>query len=191
MARNASGKARKTAARKSLGRNTSAKARRGNATRKTAAKGGSGTRLIVRVKTATAERERATRAATPLIPVAQIHKGGGTVSVQITFGHAQHSTYTIVLYAPDGTTELARESGMNTDAAPDRFELAMTPAQLDQHYIQWSGSVDAFSAGPGQRYSVIFEVMQKGVTVPDGRDEKSGPLNVTQAFVGAFKLVAS
>jgi hypothetical protein len=38
---------------------------------------------------------------------------------------------------------------------------------------------------------VIFEVLQQGITVPDGRNEKSGPLNVTQAFLGAFRLVSS
>lgn len=124
------------------------------------------------------------------VPEARISSAGGTVTVEITFGHAQHGLYTIQLFDPDGA-ELAREAGFSTDTLPDRFDLRFTPAQLDRHFVQWSGAVDAFSNTPGQRYSVIFEVSQAGSLVPGGRIEKSGPLNITQAFLGILRLVTS
>lgn len=149
-------------------------------------------KLIVRAEDTAAPRGAGSRSrAGDGIPEAHIEKGGGAVSVQITFGHAQHATYTIQLFDAAGSTELARETGVNTDTEPDRFDLTLTPAQLHRHLVQWSGAVDAFSGGPGQRYSVIFEIIQNGATVPDGRREKSGPLTVTQAFLGVFRLVAS
>lgn len=122
---------------------------------------------------------------------ARIAAGGGTVGVEITFGHAQHGTYTIQLFDPSGTAELARETGFSTDTVPDRFDLKLPPARLDRTFVQWSGAVDAFSSAPGQRFSVIFEVTQDGAAVPGGRIEKSGPLNLTQAFLGVLRLLAS
>jgi hypothetical protein len=113
-------------------------------------------KLMVRAESTGAARAAASRSrATDGIPEARIDKGGGAVSVQITFGHAQHASYTIQLFDPAGSTELAREAGVNTDTEPDRFDLTLTPAQLHRHLVQWSGAVDAFSGGPGQRYSVL------------------------------------
>ena len=148
--------------------------------------------LIARVpEPATRSRAAEARGADEAdVPEARISAGGGTVSVEITFGHAQHGLYTIQLFDPEGT-ELAREAGFSTDTLPDRFDLRFTPAQLDRHFVQWSGAVDAFSNAPGQRFSVIVEVSQAGSTVPGGRIEKSGPLNITQAFLGILRLVTS
>jgi hypothetical protein len=135
---------------------------------------------------------RSTRAAAePDIPEVVIRRTGGTVSIEIAFGHAQHGTYTIQLFDPTGKNELAREAGVSTDEKPDRFDLALTPAQLDRHMLQWSGFVDAFSSAPGQRYSVTFDVIQGGEVVPGGRCVKSGPLDTTQGFLGLLRLVTS
>jgi hypothetical protein len=110
-------------------------------------------KLMVRAESTGAARAAASRSrATDGIPEARIDTSRGAVSVQITFGHAQHASYTIQLFDPAGSTELAREAGVNTDTEPDRFDLTLTPAQLHRHLVQWSGAVDAFSGGPGQRY---------------------------------------
>jgi hypothetical protein len=124
------------------------------------------------------------------VPQAQISRTGGPVTVEIMFGHAQHGKYTIQLFDRTGTTELTRETGLSTDPDPDRFQLTPTPAQLDQQLLQWSGSVDAFSSATGQQFSVIFDVTQQGSGVPGGHVEKTGPLTVTQAFLGILRLVA-
>ena len=148
--------------------------------------------LITRVfKPEEQEGTRETREPAADVPDARIKANGGTVSVEITFGHAQHGKYTIQLFDPSGTTELARATGFSTDQLSDRFDLKLTPAQLDRTFVQWSGAVDAFSSAPGQRFSVIFEVLQNGAAVPGGNVERSGPLNVTQAFLGVLRLVAS
>ena len=125
------------------------------------------------------------------VPEATVRAAGGPVSVEIRFGHAQHGKYTIQLFDPAGTTELAREPGLSTDERPDRFDLKPSASQLHQHLVQWSGAVDAFSSAPGQQYSVIFNVTQDGNPVPGGHVEKTGPLTITQAFLGILRLVAS
>lgn len=152
--------------------------------------------LMTRVPTARAGRSRGGRAeesapagAASGVPEATVSRTGGTVSVEITFGQAQHGKFTIQLFDPAGTTELAREAGLNTDSIPDRFDLRPTPSQLDQHLVQWSGAVSAFSPAPGQQFSVIFDVTQNGSNVPDGHVEQAGPLNITQAFLGILRLV--
>jgi hypothetical protein len=190
MARKQPGKRKKAPTHKSRVRSASAKARRTNATRKTAAAAGRAKRLIVRVRTGVRARDvqsrLAARAATPEVP---IRRADGPVSVAITFGFAHRGSYTIQLFDPDGA-ELAREAGVSTDEKPDRFVLQLTPAQLDEHILQWTGSVDAFSSGPN-RYSVTFDVIQNGVVVPDGRKETSGPFDTTQGFGGCLRLVTS
>lgn len=125
------------------------------------------------------------------VPQATIDKNGGAVTVEIAFGHAQHGTYTIQLFDPTGKIELTRETGVSTDTVSDRFVLQRTPTQLDQHLVQWSGAVDAFTPAPGQQFSVLFDVSQAGAAVPGGHKEKSGPLNTTQAFLGILRLVLS
>ncbi len=125
------------------------------------------------------------------VPQAAVRTAGGPVSVEIRFGHAQHGKYTIQLFDPVGTTELAREPGLSTDERPDRFDLKPSASQLHRHLVQWSGAVDAFSSAPGQQYSVIFDVTQDGNPVPGGHVEKTGPLTITQAFLGILRLVAS
>src|SRR5688572_26562441 len=82
------------------------------------------------------------RAAGP--PEATIRTADGPVNVEIAFGHAQHGTYTVQLFDPTGKRELAAETGVSTDDRPDVFALALTPAELDRHLVQWSGAVDAF-----------------------------------------------
>jgi hypothetical protein len=148
--------------------------------------------LIVRVAAPAARvPETEARAAEPDVPEAGIGAAHGAVTLEIAFGHAQHGKYTIQLFDPSGTIELSRETGLSTDTTPDRFELKLTPAQLDQHLLQWSGAVDAFSNAPGQRFSVIFDVSQRGSSVPGGHVEKTGALEVTQAFLGVLRLVTS
>ena len=121
---------------------------------------------------------------------ATIRAADGPVSVEIAFGHAQHGTYTIQLFDPTGKRELAAETGVSTDDRADVFALTLGPAELDRHLVQWSGAVDAFTPEPGQRFSVTFDVRQRGEIVNGGHVEKSGPLNVTQAFLGILRLVA-
>jgi hypothetical protein len=120
-----------------------------------------------------------------------VRRNGGPVIVEILFGHAQHGTYTIQLFDPTGKNELASESGVSTDERPDQFALNISAAQLDRHLVQWSGAVDAFTSEPGQRFSVTVNVRQGGETVPGGHVEKTGPLNVTQAFLGILRLVVA
>jgi hypothetical protein len=155
--------------------------------------------LLSRVPTASVARGLGAKAARPAnapsaadsrVPEAAVSRNGAPVNVEITFGHAQHGQYTLQLFDAAGTTELTRETGLSTDGIPDRFELKLTPAQLDQHLLQWSGAVDAFSPAPGQQFSVIFDVTQSGQRVPGGHVEKVGPLVVTQAFLGILRLVA-
>jgi hypothetical protein len=149
-------------------------------------------RLIVRVAAPVARvLETEARAAEPDVPEAAIRAAHGAVTLEIAFGHAQHGKYTIQLFDPSGTIELSRETGLSTDATPDRFDLKLTAAQLDGHLLQWSGAVDAFSNAPGQRFAVIFDVSQRGSSVPGGHVEKTGPLEVTQAFLGVLRLVTS
>jgi hypothetical protein len=143
-------------------------------------------RANTRERMATAERREA---AAPRVPEATIAAAGGPVSVEIVFGHAQHGTYTIQLFDPTGRQLLASETGLNTDGVPDQFTLQLPPARLDQHFLQWSGAVDAFSPRPGQRFSVTFRVLQGGRVVPDGEKERAGALDITQAFLGVLKLV--
>jgi hypothetical protein len=128
-------------------------------------------------------------AVAPDVPVATIATNGGPVTMGITFGQAQHAKYTIQLFDPTGATELTRQNGLNTDALPDQFTLQSTPAELDEHILQWSGLISAFSPAPGQMFSVTFEVSQGGVAVPGGRVPRNGALNVTQPFVGVLRLV--
>lgn len=125
----------------------------------------------------------------PEVPVATIASSGGPITVGITFGQAQHAKYTIQLFDRTGTTELTHQSGMNSDSIPDQFTLQATPAQLDEHILQWSGLISAFSPAPGQMFSVTFEVTQGGVAVPGGRVPRAGGLNVTQPFIGVLRLV--
>lgn len=140
-------------------------------------------------------RRRSAKGAAPAVspfaglPSATLDRSAGDVEMEISFGHAQHGKYTIQLFDPTGTQELAVEQGVSTDTQPDRFTLRMSPASLNGHLLQWSGAVDAFSNQPAQRFSVLFTVMQRGQVVPDGSVEKEGPLNVTQAFLGALVLV--
>jgi len=142
---------------------------------------------MVRVRRITAAAAAPT--ADPGVPVAVIAAAGGPVVVGITFGQAQLANYAIQLFDPSGTTERTRERGMNTDAIPEQFTLSIAPAALDQHILQWSGVVSAFSPAPGQQFSVTFDVTQNGVGVAGGRVQRSGPLNVAQAFVGVLRLV--
>jgi hypothetical protein len=127
--------------------------------------------------------------AAPEVPVATIATNGGPVTVGITFGQAQHAKYTIQLFDPTGATELTRQSGMNNDSIPDQFTLQATPAQLDEHILQWSGLISAFSPAPGQMFSVTFEVTQGGVAVPGGRVPRTGGLTLAQPFIGVLRLV--
>jgi hypothetical protein len=148
--------------------------------------------LIVRVaETRTRESAAEARADEPEVPEARISSAKGPVSLEIAFGHAQHGKYTIQLFEPSGTTELSRETGLSTDAIADRFDLKLTPTELDRHLVQWSGAVDAFSNAPRQRFSVIFDVNQSGSRVPGGHVEKTGPLDVTQVFLGILRLVTA
>jgi hypothetical protein len=122
---------------------------------------------------------------------ATLNRIGGEIVVEIAFGHAQHGAYTIQLFDSTGQNQLASENGVSTDMMPDRFALSPTPAALDQHLVQWSGAVDAFTPQPGQRYHVLFDVWQDGQVVPGGHVVKTGPLDVTQAFLGILRLVTS
>jgi hypothetical protein len=131
----------------------------------------------------------AAAAVDPGVPAATIASAGGPVTVAISFGHAQHGQYTIQLFDPSGATELLRQPGLNTDSTPDQFTLNNTPAQLNQHLLQWSGAVSAFTPAPGQQFSVTFDVTQNGAGVPGGHVQRTGPLNITQAFVGVLRLV--
>ena len=144
---------------------------------------------VSRKGTARAATASAAAAAAPEVPIAMIATNGGPVTVGIAFGQAQHAQYTIQLFDPTGVTELTRESGLNTDSIPDQFTLQATPAQLDQHILQWSGLISAFSPAPGQAFSVTFEVAQGGSGVPGGRVPRTGALAVTQPFVGVLRLV--
>ena len=148
--------------------------------------------LFVRVPVTTAEKrgKMLTPRSEADVPEARIRRDGGPVTVEIAFGHAQHGNYTIQLFDPTGDTELSRETGLSTDQIPDRFELQRTAAQLDQHLLQWSGSVSAFSSAPGQQFSVIFDVSQNGQTVPGGHVEITGPLDRTETFLSLLRLVA-
>jgi hypothetical protein len=125
----------------------------------------------------------------PSVPVATINSNGGPVTVAITFGQAQHAKYTIQLFDPAGVTEMTRETGLNTDSIPDQFTLQGSPAQLNQHIVQWSGLISAFSPSPGQQFSIIFDVTQGGLGVPGGRVHRTGPLSGAQVFVGVLRLV--
>src|SRR5512144_2482013 len=82
------------------------------------------------------------------VPQAMISAAAGPVTVEIAIGHAQHGTYTIQLFDPSGTSELARLTGLSTDDIADRIALKPSPSQLDRHILQWSGAVDAFSPAP-------------------------------------------
>jgi hypothetical protein len=124
-------------------------------------------------------------------PEARIARTAGPVSVEISFGFAQHGSYTLQLFDPAGTQLIDSLAGVNTDGIPDTFVLQPTPAALDRHLVQWSGAVDAFTNAPGQRFSVDVQVLQGGGVVPGGSHHKEGPLDVTQAFLGAVRLVAS
>ena len=124
------------------------------------------------------------------VPQAMISAAAGPVTVEIGFGHAQHGTYTIQLFDPSGTSELARLTGLSTDDIADQIALKPSPSQLDRHILQWSGAVDAFSPSPGQQFSVVFDVRQDGHGVPGGHIEKTGPLTVTQAFLGILRLIS-
>jgi hypothetical protein len=128
-------------------------------------------------------------AAAPAFPEAVIDPSAGTVRVEITFGFAQHGTYTLQLFDPPGTRLLASVEGVSTDQIPDTFDLQPAPTALAQHLVQWSGAVDAFTEAPGQKYSVTVRVLQNGVVVPGGERIKEGPLDVTQAFLAAVRLV--
>jgi len=125
------------------------------------------------------------------LPEAEIRPADGPVTVEIMFGHAQHGKYTLELFDPTGRTSLWSEGGVNTDSTPDRYTLDPTPAALLQHIVVWLGVVNAFTAAPGQQYSIVFEISQNGVIVPGGRTVKKGALNGTQAFYGAVRLVTS
>lgn len=125
----------------------------------------------------------------PGVPIAAITTGGGPVTVSITFGQAQHAKYTIQLFDPAGSSELARLSGINTDQEPDEFTLQGAPDHLDQHMLQWSGLVSSFSPAPGQQFSVTVDVSQNGAPVPGGRVVRTGPLSGAQAFIGVLRLV--
>lgn len=163
--------------------------------RKTAGKGKARNTKVrmVRVARPVAGAAAIARAAAPAIdptvPVATIASAGGPVTVGISFGFAQHGKYTIQVFDPGGTTELVRQSGVNTDAIPDQFTLQATPAQLDGQLLQWSGLVSAFSPAPGQQFSVTFDVSQNGVGVPGGRVPRTGALNTAQPFIGLLRLV--
>ena len=123
------------------------------------------------------------------VPEATLNAQGGEVTVEIAFGHAQHGSYTIQLFDPTGKIELWHEPGDNTDPIPDRFILPFTPRGLHRHLLQWTGSVDALSPQPGERFSVLFDVSQGGQVVPGGHVEKTGPLELTQSFHGILRLV--
>lgn len=148
--------------------------------------------MVRRARTLTAPAGRAAAAApmtAPDVPVATIAGNAGPVTVGIAFGQAQHAKYTIQLFDPAGATEITRQSGMNTDAIADQFTLQASPAQLDQHVLQWSGLISAFSPAPGQMFSVTFEVTQSGIPVPGGRVTRIGALSVAQPFIGVLRLV--
>ena len=155
-------------------------------------------RVLIKRSGPTGEREavrsrssRVSREVAPGPPTATLQRNGAAVGVRVIFGQAQHGTYTIQLFDPTGRRQLAVETGVNTDGVPDEFTLAPAPAELDQHLLQWSGAVDAFTSDPGQRFSVTVEVLQNGQTVAGGRVQKTGPLDVTQAFLGILRLVAA
>jgi len=153
-----------------------------------------GTMMMVRVPrtrtTPAAAARGAGPTAAPDVPVATIATNGGPVTLGIGFGQAQHAKYTIQLFDPTGATEITRQIGMNSDSLPDQFTLQATPAQLDDHILQWSGLISAFSPVPGQMFSVTFEVTQGGVAVPGGRVPRTGGLTVAQPFVGVLRLAA-
>jgi hypothetical protein len=142
---------------------------------------------VARDVIAATDRKEATPA--PDVPVASIAVTDGAVTVSISFGQAQHAKYTIQLFDPTGATEIARQSGLNTDNVADQFTFQTTPTQLDQHLVQWSGLISAFSPAPGQMFSVTFEVTQRGSAVPGGRVERTGALNVAQPFIGLLRLL--
>jgi hypothetical protein len=133
---------------------------------------------------------RPAAAADPAVPVAIIAAAGGPVTVGISFGQAQHAQYTIQVFDATGSRELARQTGLNTDAIPDQFTLQIGPGQLDQNILQWSGAISAFSPAPGQQFSITFDVSQNGAPVSGGRVQRTGALTITQAFVGVLRLVA-
>lgn len=163
--------------------------------RKAAAKGkakGAKVRMVRVVRPiagAAAIARAAAPAVDPSVPVATIASAGGPVTLGISFGQAQHGKYTIQLFDPGGTTELVRQSGVNTDAIADQFTLQATPAQLDGQLVQWSGLISAFSPAPGQQFSLTFDVTQNGVGVPGGRVPRAGALNTAQPFIGLLRLV--
>jgi hypothetical protein len=184
--------ARKTAKRQA--KKVAKASSRKKAAKKAVARNASTRRLIQRV----ARPAGLARAAQPRsgnapagLQEATLDSAAGPVTVEIAFGFAQHGTYTIQLFTPDGTQQLAAEPGVSTDTTPDRFTLQPTVPALNGHILQWSGAVDAFTPAPGQQFSVLFDVQQGGRTVPGGHVEKTGPLDVTQAFLGALRLVTA
>ena len=147
------------------------------------------TRLARRFAAAAARPEADGSRPDPGVPVAIIGARGGPVTVGISFGQAQHAQYTLQVFDATGTRELARQGGLNTDAVPDQFTLQISPVQLDQNILQWSGAISAFSPAPGQQFSITVDVTQNGTPVAGGRVQRTGPLATAQAFVGVLRLV--
>jgi hypothetical protein len=111
------------------------------------------------------------------MPLNQIRfdKGGGPITVEITFGYAQVGAYTLVLWDATGTGKRKLGEGVNTDLIPDVYVLPQPNVENDGRLLDSVATVIAPNPQPGERYRVDMIVRQNDIEC--GREFDEGPID--------------
>jgi hypothetical protein len=119
-----------------------------------------------------------------------LSSGGGAPSVEILIGQAQHGTYRVYLWDPNGQNPILIGSGTNWDQILDSINLDPLPA-LNQKIITWEILVSSGQTGPGQFYSASVMLRQGPSPVQGGVVNEAGQLEGTKFIYGAARLLVA
>ena len=108
-----------------------------------------------------------------------LKKDGSLPEIDLKFGYAQFAKFRIVLWDSQGQNPVEIANGKNIDAAPDKFCIGSSVADLDGRFITWQAVISSPTGGPGQQFSQKATFIQDNATCPNSPFTQSGPLNNT------------
>lgn len=117
---------------------------------------------------------------------------GQNVQLEIKFGHAQEGRYEIRLNDNRGIFIPGTEKkGNNIDEISDRFDIPLSPDELDSKIILWTLMIASPSDKPGELYSASLTFTQNGKNLSGSPVSYSGALDGGKLHLGRARFAAS